>query len=696
MVIDREHHATEIEAAFGAFDFLRDRALAPLSTRSPREFAETIMRMPDAHGATRPFSFGFGPYQLEPFLEIFNPRNIEVDMMMASRLGKSRIVLTALGFVIVEQPCRIGVMWPVEGDAKLWSKDDFMGELVEPTPEIAALIDDARGQRKSKNTLLHKSFPGGLLQAMGGNAPGRMRRMKARLLYADEIDAIIEILTDEGDQLKIFAKRGAEFPDCIQIYCSYPSVKGRSRIEAKLLASDLRQWCVTCLLCGGEPMIMSRTGLDPFGDKKPRTKLLYDKERPQDARLECPLCHDHLDDLQRYAMMMGGDPDEPRYDLWQPTREFRGRAGFHLSSLAWPHPVDPEKYPGGFLEVLARKEIEVEESENPERTLRVLMNTDDAETFESANDAKPEHTALFQRREPYDPAKMLPAGVLWCAILWDVQNNRCEGEIIGYGLRNETWGLGYHVVTGSTLAQPHEGVWAEMDRLFTTTTFPHPSGKTLRIEGELVDRGFRPDNVLAYTRPRIRRGTYASRGATQLSKPIIRNRAGWEGNPRARVWELGTHEAKDILYQRLDFDPPRKKDGTIRFDGHFPPGYMHYPQLGCYSEQYFKMLTAEDSDMQKAGDGKYYRCFTCAEGVRNEALDIRVGSLAIIRIRKPKLPQLAEELRVLKPGEKPGKSSANAKPTEKPAGKVCPQTSKGFVRKVLPGARTGGFVGGWK
>jgi len=34
--------------------------------------------------------------------------------------------------------------------------------------------------------------------------------MKARVLYADEIDAIVEIGTDEGDQLAIFKKRGSQ------------------------------------------------------------------------------------------------------------------------------------------------------------------------------------------------------------------------------------------------------------------------------------------------------------------------------------------------------------------------------------------------------------------------------------------------------------------------------------------------------
>jgi len=602
-----------------------ERALPALSTVTPREFAESVMKMPGDFGTARDFTFNYAPYQLEPYLEIFNRRNQEVVMMMASRLGKSRIVLTALGFFIKEDPCRIGVMWPVEGDGKLWSKDEFMGELVGPTPDLAALIDDATGQRQTKNTTLHKHFIGGLIQIFGANAPGRIRRFKGRVLYADEIDAIHVQKNDEGNVLLIFKKRGAEFADVIEIYCSYPSLKGRSNIEAKMLTSDWRQWQSTCLLCGGEPYVMHRS------------QLRYEKDKPQDARLECPRCKGLLTDPQRYAMMMGGDPAHPRFDLWKATRPYTGKAGFQANAMLWPHKVNPEAFPGGFLQLVAQQEIDAENADNPERARRVIVNTVDAETFETECDAKPDHSKLFQRREDYDPEVMLPAGVLWIAFGCDVQGSkggRLELEIVGFGEKQQTWGLGYHVLKGTPLAEPHEGVWAELDRILTTT-FAHPSGKTLRISAGLIDRGFKPDNVLAFTRPRAARGIFASRGATALCRPIVPPKFKREGNPKARVWELGTHEAKDVIYQRLDRDNKTA------------PGYMHFPKIGCYSEKYFEMLTAEDSTMERAGDGKFYRCFSCDQGVRNEPLDIRVMAEAICRIRKPNFARLAQDLAVV-------------------------------------------------
>jgi phage terminase large subunit GpA-like protein len=635
------------------------RNFTPWRVMDPVEWARNVRRMPDEYGATKPFTFNFAPYELEPFQECLDPKNQEVVLQMFSRGGKSEIVLNVLGYVIHQRPCRIGVMWPTLGQAEKWSKDDFSRTLIEPTPELLDLIDVDLGRRRSSNTILHKLFTGGLIDIVGANAPGDLRRMKARILYADEIDAIVEIGTDEGDQLAIFKKRGAEFADTIEIYSSYPSLKRRSRIEAKLLDTDYRQWPVTCVLCGGEPFVMHRS------------QLRYDANHLAEARLECPRCRGLLGDSQRFAMMRGGS--------WKPTRPYRGRAGFQANALLWPHPIDLEKYPGGFLQMLAQQEIDAQRSDNPERSRRVLVNTVDAETYEVEFEHKPDHTKLFLRREDYDPAKMLPEGVLACFFFVDVHADRLELFIDGYGLKNQVWALDYQTIRGSPLAPPDQGCWAELDRILRMTKYQHPSGKYLpltggefRNNGGLFDCGYKPDNVFAFTRPRAALRIFASRGATTLSKPLIPRRAKREGNPPAKVWEIGTNEAKDIIYQRLEIEDP------------LATGFQHFPRLGQFSELYFAMLVAEDSEMKRAGDGKFYRAFTCAEGIRNEALDGRVGTMAIERIVKPRYAKLNE---ILKASSGPG----SEKP--EPAAQKTPPAS--FVAKAVRPRRGQGFVRGW-
>ena len=642
------------DALRGSVASLLGRNFSFWSIMPPVEWATTVRRMPDEHGATKEFTFNFAPYELEMFNECFNPRNQEVVFQMYSRGGKSEVVLNVLGYIIDQRPCRIGVMWPTLGQGKKWSKDDFMGSLIEPTPELSARIGSDTGRRKSDNTLLHKLFSGGLIDIVGANTPGDLRRMKARVLYADEIDAIVEIATDEGDQLSIFKKRGAEFADTIEVYCSYPSLKRRSRIEAKLLETDFRQWLVTCAKCGGEPYVMHRN------------QLRYDRENPADALIECANCHALLNDHDRDGMMRKG--------AWKATREFKGKCGFQANSLLWPHPVDPQKYPGGFLQVLAQREIDVANSDNPERSRRTIVNMDDAETYEAEFEHKPEHTALFLRREEYDPRVMLPAGVLAIFFFVDVQGDRLELFVDGYGEKNQIWGLDYKIIKGTPLAPPDQGCWAELDRIICAAKYPHPSGRYLEIGGGLIDCGYKPDHVFSFTRPRARNRIFASRGATTLGKPLIGRRARREGNPPAKVWEVGTNEAKDIIYQRLEIVQPGAH------------GFQHFPKIGQFSEQYFAMLVAEESEMKRAGDGKFYRAFFCDNGVRNEALDGRVGTMAVERIVKPNYKRLAEELAVKTAGDLAKKSNDSGDTlTPSPA-------PFRFVQR----AGRGSFVRGWR
>jgi phage terminase large subunit GpA-like protein len=102
-----------------------DRNLTPWAIMDPVEWAHRVRRMPDEHGATKPFTFGYAPYELDIFLECFNPRNQEVVLQLFSRGGKSEIVLNVLGYIIHQRPCRIGCMWPTQGNAKKWSKGDL-------------------------------------------------------------------------------------------------------------------------------------------------------------------------------------------------------------------------------------------------------------------------------------------------------------------------------------------------------------------------------------------------------------------------------------------------------------------------------------------------------------------------------------------------------------------------------------------
>ena len=567
------------------------------------EWAETKRRM---EGGRR-FKFSYAPYEREMMDTIYSPDVQLTVFMLASRLGKTEVAMNAIGHAIEQQPRRILVMYPTVSQAEKWSKETLNTELIQTTPSLSTIFGDGSNRRMSANTILHKQFPGGLLNAFGANSPGEMRRAKGNFLFADEIDAIQESDTDEGDPLEIFWVRGSEFDDSIKVAASYPSITGRSRIEALMNQSDYRQWFVQCPHCEHDYVLH-------------RNQLRYDKTAPEDAVLICPESGCIVTDTERVAMAKDGE--------WRATRPFAGIAGFQANRMISPHPV--QKGFRSHLHWCAVEELKSAKAANPDRARRVIVNTFDAETYTPPAEEKPAVDVLYSKREKYNPYEQLPAGVLVVIAAADIQGNRIELEYVGAGQNDETWGLGYVIVHGS----PHsQKTWNKLDKVVADAEWQHADGGSMKVSAFGIDSGWPQTEVLRYTLPRQGRRVYATKGARSLGAPLIPQRPTKVG--KALQWSIGTNEAKDLIYQRLRLEKsPDSSD--------YPRGYMHYPAIDDYSPTaggeatgYFEMLTAEDSTLKKANTGDDLPAFTCARGKRNEALDVRVIALATLKILNP-------------------------------------------------------------
>ena len=607
-----EHSAIAVRAAIAA---LLVRHFSNADRIDHFAWAEQVRRMPDG----RRFRWAYAPYLRKMYASLFDQSVHETIFELFSRAGKSEVVLNAIGYFIDQKPRRILNLWPTEKHAEMFSKDNLTGELFDTTPPLNYLGTKA-SRRTGSNTILHKVFPGGLMNMFGANAPGDMRRAKGNLLYAEEVDAIQESVSDEGDQLAIFRKRGDEFPDTTRVFASYPSLIGRSRIHALLEESDWQQYFVTCAICGGEPFVMKRT-----------EHLRYDKEKPEGARLECPRCKEMLTDGQRHSMMLQGNDA----DLWRPTREFRGKRGFQANSLLWPHPVNLDKYPGGYLQMLAQQEIDADKAANPDRAKRVLVNTADAEPYAPETEKKPEASELVERREEYDPEKMLPPEIRVITVGADCQQKgRIELEFVGFGEDFREWGLGYKVIHGSL---QQSAVWRKLDE-WLLKKFKHPLCGELGVSAAFVDSGHAQKAVFRFTRPRRSRRIFAIKGSSRLGVPLVAAPSKI-GRPPYEIqqYTLGTHEGKDIIYQRLEL--VKEKEET-----EFPVGYMHFPATEEYGEKYFAGLLVEDVTMKRGLDGDWYRFFQNTQNKPNEPLDCRVYAKAAMEMLNPNFDVITQKM----------------------------------------------------
>lgn len=603
------------------------RGFAPWSKITPEEWATETYRLPNGGK----FSFDYAPYTRAMFRSLFDRTTIETCFQLYSRGLKSTVILLMIGYLIDQAPRRILNLWPTNSQAEKFSKDNLCGELLDTTPCLNFLGSAAK-KRTGNNTILHKNFPGGLISMFGANAPGDMRRAKGSCLCSDEIDAVATELTDEGDQFTIFNKRGDEYPDTMRVTASYPALKlldpqgqpmsGHSRINTRLMRSDENEWHSTCLACGGEPFVMHTN------------HIAYDEDRPEGARLQCPRCQALLTDAQRYAMA-----HRQGFENWKPKREFRGFRGFHANAMLWPHPTDPLKTPGGALQMLAQQKIDAERSDNPKRSLRVFVNTVDAEPFDPLDEteAPPEWKPLLERRESY---VSIPQAASSLFSFTDVQKNRLEVGWRAFGRGEESWGMDHVVLDGYVRDRE---VWKELARELGRS-FPHESGAALTLDMGFVDGGAYSDEVYRFfqmlrafldathslhtqaraffagipeqTIRQLYGHVRASKGVGKYGSPPVALKMSTVAK-NLKGHEIGTWDVKDRIYARLRMKEPC-------------PNFLHFNER--YTEGYFQQLVVEKVAIEYDG-GNEIRKYENKDDARNEGLDIEVGCYAAMRLR---------------------------------------------------------------
>lgn len=282
---------------------------------------------------------------------------------------------------------------------------------------------------------------------------------------------------------------------------------------------------------------------------------------------------------------------------WRATAAGDGRtAGFHLSALYSP------------FETWA--EIAVEHGavyRDPPR-LQTWVNLKLGEPYEDRAAQIPEPARLMARAESWgadvpDSVVVITAGV-------DVQQDRLECEIVGWGKGEESRSLEYHVLAGN----PADGdVWMRLDAILTAAR-RRRDGRLMRVMAAAVDTGNWSKTVYDFATPRHGRQVWAIKGSSVRGAPIWPRRPSRPKPGRPPLYMVGVDAAKEVIMARLSIEEPG-------------PGACHFPT--DRDLDYFKMLTAE-RPIRRFIKGVAVREWTKAAFVRNEALDCRVYTLAAL------------------------------------------------------------------
>jgi phage terminase large subunit GpA-like protein len=520
-----------------------------------------------------------------------------VAVMAGAQVAKTTMAENWLGYSIEHSPAPFLFVEPTVDLAKSVSKTRVQ-PMIDECPALSKRVRPSRS-RDSGNTILEKDFPGGSLRMTGANSAVGLRQRAVRRIAFDEVDAYPADVEGEGDPIELGMRRTATFARNRKILLtSTPKDKGSSRIEAAIERSDQRRYFVPCPECGVlAPILWRNIVWDKTTDEDGDEVHL-----PETARLRCEGCEAEIEERKKPEMLAKGE--------WVATCDGEpGIRGYLLSSLY--SPLGWYSWADAVRDFLAAKKIGTE-------GLKTWVNTVLGETWEEEAE-KLDPIALLSRREKYDAIVPESALVLTAGI--DVQQNRIEMEVVGWGHGEESWGVDYRILQGDT-DKPE--VWEKLTAALGAT-YPWGSRSTARvgIDCAAIDAGYQTQMVYAFVRTGPA-NVFAVHGAAGQGRPIVtrvmRKQSG-ATKAKVHVYTVGVDGAKEIVFARLR----REETGY---------GYCHFPlDRPGYGADFFSQLTAEKKVT------KYRRGFAYAEWVkirpRNEALDCRVYALAALHIRNP-------------------------------------------------------------
>ena len=514
------------------------------------------------------------PYQRGIMDAVTDETVKEVWIQKSAQVGWTEILNNVIGYHVHQDPAPMLLVQPTLEMAESWSKDRF-APMVRDTPALAERIADPKA-RDSGNTLLHKKFTGGHLTVAGANSPSGLASRPIRIVLFDEVDRYPSSAGTEGDPISLGRKRTATFWSRKVLAGSTPTIKGSSRIEAGFESGDQRFYYVPCPHCGEFQRLVW-------------AQVKWPEGQPELAEYVCVACGAMLTEADKAEMLQAGE--------WRGSKPFSGIASFHISELYSP------------WSTWAEMAVAFIQAKRFPETLQTWINTALGETYEERGE-QVETVGLAQRREPYT-AQSIPQQVLMLTAGVDVQDDRLEVTIVGFGKDEETWVIEHGVLRGDPGS---DSLWHDLDG-YMARKRETEDGRPLLIEAQAIDSGGHfTQQVYAYCAKRKARRVWAIKGAGGFGRLIWPKSAGRAGKTSAQVFIVGVDTAKDVLYGRMK---------RVHQPG---AGYIHFPV--SVDEVYFDQLTAETL-IYRMVQGRRVRSYKPrSSGSRTEALDCLVYAYA--------------------------------------------------------------------
>lgn len=510
----------------------------------------------------------------------------KVVLMKSSQVAGTEIIINILCYYIHMDPSLMLYIAEIEDKARAWTNEAFDPTIAE-SPELRKCFFSGISDRSADNNQRIKRFKGGQLTIGWASSPAQLSSRPARIVCFDEVDAFEP--TAEGDAVNLAEARTKTFTGNSKIILvSSPRNADGSIIEREYLDGDQREYYVPCPHC------------DEFQTLK-WANIKWDDDQPESAYYVCEACACVIDQDEKADMLAKG--------RWIAGSEFKNTASFKINEIYSPF----TSWGDMAVAFLAAKKHR--------DTLRVFVNTSLGETWKE--EEKIEYADLQLARETY--AAPVPAGVLLLTAAVDVQGDRLEAEVIGWGRDDETWRIDYRVIEGSP-SLPE--VWDALTDYLTTEW--EGELRNFRLSAACIDSGgHHTQMVYRFCKANSGRKWFAVKGSSMPQAPLVGKPSLVGQNPKVRLFSIGTNAAKDIAFDYLRVTEPGM------------PGFCHFPDDDRYDDAYLRQLCSEKKVPRFRMGREVHVYEKVSAGARNEALDLFVYNIAAKAILNPNYEKIA-------------------------------------------------------
>lgn len=539
-----------------------------------------------------PYRYERTPYLRKPMDCLGKTSDVqEVVCMKGAQVGWTDAGNNWVGYTIDIDPGPMLLVMPTEGAIKKNSRTRIK-PMIESTPSLKGKIKTA-GSKEAGNTVTEKEYPGGVLMMVAAHSPVGLSSTPVGKIFLDEVDRYPASAGSEGSPVELARARARTFSNKKIFIISTPTNEGESVIAKEFISGDCQYYNVPCIHCGDLFVITWDC-------------ITWEEGKPETARCACPNCGGLHEERHKTIMLPEkGFSPEGRAE-WIATKKSSNpkKVSFHLSGLYSP---------AGFYswEDAVRDFLK---AENDENLMRTWINTVKGETVKIKSEA-PDFENLYNRREDYELG-IIPEGVYLLTMGVDIQKDRIELEVVGWGIGLESWSIDYKTLVGDT---SKDEVWQELREVINSMYY-FENGSAMSINMTCIDAGFNTKKVydftstFSYNRVKPIMGRASVKDVMVSPPKLINISKTGKKITGAKVWNLGVSMLKSELYGFL-----KLQASEIDGEEMFPKGYCHFPQ---YDRNYFKMLTAEELQLGKNKKGydvwEWVKIFE-----RNEALDVR-------------------------------------------------------------------------